>query len=370
MGKSLLSQLFLQNYEKFNLNILNKEGFITMNSSNDDVKTCGSKKMLEILSGDKDIDTIKNEAKEGDVSAQVALMLLYSAGNFVEKDINQAYKWAKLAAEKGNELAQTNIINFSIADTIEQLDSKLALKYAKELAKKDNKVAILGLAIFYYIGKYVERDVDKAVEYLEHPAVKDDVKAQQLLAEIYFRGESSRGVNYKKALECVNIGIKAKSAQAYLLLGKMNENGLGVPKNEKEAFRLYRLSLNGEEAFGAFRLALCYRDGIGTKRNPEKAAKWFKVSVDGGYEYAKEHLADMYFSGDGVPKNYSAVIDLLKDMAEYLDGYSQCMLGLSYLHREKEPDDIEKGIYWVQRAAEQGNEDAIRLLPDLFETFR
>jgi TPR repeat protein len=47
-----------------------------------------------------------NEAKQGDVTAQIALADIYEEGRGVPQDLAQAVKWYRKAAEQGNPQAQ------------------------------------------------------------------------------------------------------------------------------------------------------------------------------------------------------------------------------------------------------------------------
>ncbi|CAN5399033.1 hypothetical protein BH10PSE7_BH10PSE7_20020 [soil metagenome] len=51
----------------------------------------------------------RKAAQRGDLSAQVALGLIYGTGCDVPQNYYQAVKWYQLAAEQGNALAQNNL---------------------------------------------------------------------------------------------------------------------------------------------------------------------------------------------------------------------------------------------------------------------
>ncbi len=62
-------------------------------------------------------------------------------------------------------------------------------------------------------------------------------------------------------------------------LGFMYDNGRGVPQNDAEAVRWYRLSAEQGHARAQFNLGLMYANGEGVPQNNLRAYVWFSVAA-------------------------------------------------------------------------------------------
>lgn len=94
-------------------------------------------------------------------------------------------------------------------------------------------------------------------------------------------------------------------------LAIMYEQGLGVIKNEKEAFYWYdKSALQGNSA-AQFNLAVCYENGLGTKVDFMKANEWYRKASVQGDGLAIGNLGMLYIRGQGVQENKVAGVALL-----------------------------------------------------------
>ena len=64
---------------------------------------------VTVLPAHDDLDKIRQEAKQGDPSAQFKLGVMYDKGEGVLKDDAEAARWFRLAAERGHASAQLNL---------------------------------------------------------------------------------------------------------------------------------------------------------------------------------------------------------------------------------------------------------------------
>jgi clan AA aspartic protease (TIGR02281 family) len=74
--------------------------------------------------------------------------------------------------------------------------------------------------------------------------------------------------------------------------------GIGVIKDEKKAFSLYKQSAEKGCAYGQRLLAFAYYDAIGTPKDGDLAVYWMKKAKDNGDEAAEEILNDLQFLVD------------------------------------------------------------------------
>ena len=81
-------------------------------------------------------------------------------------------------------------------------------------------------------------------------------------------------------------------------------HGHGVPPDDAEAAKWYRLAAEQGDAYAQFFLGRMYRGGKGVPQDDAKAAKWYRLSADQGNAYAQFSLGAMYYKGWGVPQDY------------------------------------------------------------------
>jgi len=103
-------------------------------------------------------------------------------------------------------------------------------------------------------------------------------------------------------LEETRVRAEAGEAIAQYNLGVMYANGEGVPEDDAEAVRWYRLSAEQGDANAQNNLGIMYRDGDGVPEDDAEAVRWYRLAAEQGNAYAQHNLGIMYASGQGVPK--------------------------------------------------------------------
>jgi TPR repeat protein len=83
----------------------------------------------------------------------------------------------------------------------------------------------------------------------------------------------------------------------------MYDNGEGVPKDDAEAVKWYRLAADQGYALPQFNLGLMYDNGEGVPKDDAEAVKWYRLAADQGYALPQFNLGLKYFNGEGVPKD-------------------------------------------------------------------
>jgi len=83
-------------------------------------------------------------------------------------------------------------------------------------------------------------------------------------------------------------------------LGLMYANGEGVPQDDAEAVRWYRLAaeqgyVNAQTSFG-----FMYANGRGVPQDDAEAVRWYRLAAEQGYVIAQTNLGVMYSTGQGV----------------------------------------------------------------------
>lgn len=86
-------------------------------------------------------------------------------------------------------------------------------------------------------------------------------------------------------------------------LGRMNEYGVGVPKNLSEAVRWYRRAAAKGSAQAANSLGAIFEKGEGVRAAMREAFHWYSLAAQRGVVESQRRLGRFYVSGGPVEKN-------------------------------------------------------------------
>jgi TPR repeat protein len=106
--------------------------------------------------------------------------------------------------------------------------------------------------------------------------------------------------------------------EAQEMLGAMYIAGKGVPKNDKEAVRWYRMAAEQGAANAQYVLGKMYSQGNGVSLSPEHACAWWMVAAANGNVAAKRERKPLHMkmTPEQTEKTYSIVIDILLKLGE------------------------------------------------------
>ena len=91
--------------------------------------------------------------------------------------------------------------------------------------------------------------------------------------------------------------------EAQFLIGAMYSQGRGVPQDDAEAVRWFRLAADQGDARAQFALGGMYADGRGVPQDDTEAVRWFRLAAEQGDASAQFNLGLMYANGEGVLKD-------------------------------------------------------------------
>ena len=115
--------------------------------------------------------------------------------------------------------------------------------------------------------------------------------------EAYERGD------YATALAGFQNYAAQGNAAAQFNLGLMYANGEGVPKDDAEAVRWYRLAAEQGDAAAQFNRGFMYANGEGVPEDDAEAVRWYRLAAAQGNAAAQSNLGLMYANGEGVPED-------------------------------------------------------------------
>lgn len=107
-----------------------------------------------------------------------------------------------------------------------------------------------------------------------------------------------------------------------------------------------------------FNLGRMYDNGIGIPEDDVKATAWYKRAADAGFTPALRELAMAYIEGEGVAVNPTKGIGLLKDAAASGDADAEYSLGKLYREGQVVSKDYSEAMKWYLTAAARGHSEA------------
>jgi hypothetical protein len=147
------------------------------------------------------------------------------------------------------------------------------------------------------------------------------------------------------------------NADSQLIMGQVFRDGLGVPKNNKEAFRWFSMAADQGDSVSQYNFGL-----FGLSRNmmaPDVAVGWLTKAASGGHVGAQSVLGDIYFNGKfSVQINNRKAVQWFNKAATQRDTFSMVALGYMHLKGVGVPKDTAKSFEFYMRAARMGDADA------------
>ena len=258
-------------------------------------------------------------------------------------------------------------------DAYEAGDYATAIAKFTPLVEAGHTSAQCALGMMYAAGRGVDLNWEKAVE-LFHPAAEAGIpEAQFNLALAYAKGD---GVLQDGCIAYVWAALAAaqnfgdapnmrdafadnmppeKLAEAQYSLGWMYANGKGVPRDDAEAVRWYRLAAEAGDAIAQHNLALKYKNGGGVPQDYAEAVRWFSLAAKAGLAESQSSMGTMYAEGKGVPQDYAEALKWWRLAAEAGNAIAQFNLGLLYSKGDGVSQDYCLAYMWFNISASQGD---------------
>ena len=149
----------------------------------------------------------------------------------------------------------------------------------------------------------------------------------------------------KITIRSVNFGMLLLSAVVMILAVRLTV-----------ASDLDSLIAAAEQGDGAaqFNLGNMYADGRGVPQNDAEAVRWYRMAAEQGVARAQFNLGYMYAEGHGVPKNDAEAVRWYRMAAEQGVARAQFNLGIRYADGRSVPQNDAEAVRWYRMAAEQG----------------
>ena len=316
--------------------------------------------------GDKSVEELKTILrKRDDAEAQCEIGKRYAEGNGVDKNLEEAVKWFRKAADRENIVAQRLLADAyyygnGVAQNFEE-----AVKWFRKSADKGDAEAQKYLGWCYQNGQGVAQDINQAVAWYRKAAEQGEAYAQNNLGLCYDQGQGVEQ-DYEQAAEWYRKAADQGDADAQNNLGLCYQNGQGVEQDYEQAVEWYRKAAEHGNARAQRRLGDCYYNGQGVEQDYEQAVEWFRKSAERGYASAQAALGFCYEDGWGVEKKPKEAVKWYRKAADQGNADGQFRLGWCYYTGEGIAYDVDEAKKWISKAAEQGHEEAQKTLSEKF----
>jgi TPR repeat protein/serine/threonine protein kinase len=223
-------------------------------------------------------------------------------------------------------------------------------------------------------------------------AAKENRLAEGFVMRMYALGQGGIPSNLEIALDIGNKIIswlrqhtqaenKQVSKCAQFLLGVCYSEGLGVPRDDRDAFWWYSQSAEQGFSIAQAYLGYCYYVGLGVEKNLVEAVKWYAASAAQGHASAQCNLGLCYEQGHGVSQNPFEAVRCYKLAAHQGDVTAQYNLAFCYERGVGIEQNFPEAIKWYESSANNGHaaaecnlgffyEKGIEVPVDLQEAFR
>lgn len=123
-------------------------------------------------------------AEEGMVLAQYNLAILYFAGQGVEQNYEEAFKWTAAAAEQGHTAAQFNLGALYYEGNGTRRNRKTAFEWYSKAAEVNYAPAQYNVAEMYYLGTGIDKDLVQAHAWASRAIENDYELATEMREDI------------------------------------------------------------------------------------------------------------------------------------------------------------------------------------------
>jgi uncharacterized protein len=142
--------------------------------------------------------------------------------------------------------------------------------------------------------------------------------------------------------------------EAYTLIGRIYEEGLGVGRNEEVASEWYAQGAELGDLNAQFALGLMYAEGRGVAKNLGRAGTAFEAAAKQGHPVAQYNLGMIYAHGDGRDEDFTQAAHWLEKAAAQNHAPAQYDLATLYYEGRGVGVDEAKTAQLLAKAADAG----------------
>jgi TPR repeat protein len=165
------------------LQVLAFTAFLTVSAS---AQSLSSGPVPEKLNGQ--LAALSRKALAGDIKAQLRMGLAFEFGDGVDKNVVEAMRWYRLAADRGDPVAQTDLGYLCETGANGQKNPAEAAKWYTRAAVSGFARAKFNLGVLYLQGAGVEKSEEEAAHWIGEAADDGCPSAMVALSYLYANG--------------------------------------------------------------------------------------------------------------------------------------------------------------------------------------
>lgn len=312
---------------------------------------------------------LEMEHSSGNLKATTYLGTIYSDCVFVEPDITKAYELFKYAADNGSTDGLREIGTLYFLGKYFPEDNQKAYEiYCEVLQRNPNdEIAKCQIGRMYGFGWGFDKNVKKGISILQEAWKMGSARAATEIGVLYENHLERNIENISQALKWYQRGAEGLDGKGCYTLGLIYHNGdYGVPQSEKMA---HDLLIKGKEFSDALALL------ISTKGFELSSDNEYKMLFDEALRRAnygdldiQSELGYTYAQGKHVEKDIDKSIYWYEKAINGGHGFSAYRLGSNYRFGfDGFPKDTSKAVYYLNMAAEWGHLPSMKCLADLLD---
>lgn len=217
------------------------------------------------LSRQPDVNELWLPAHRGDPDAQYNLALLYGSGSGIAKNLTEAAKWYRRAADQGHAKAQAMLgVLFSAGQGVPRSQTE-AIKWWRRAADQGDPDARFNLGMAYWKGEGVTQDFDKANALFRSMAPAGSSYARSVLGT--------------RATPLSTIPPDEPLPQSRRLERPQSQASRLPDPTSPDAFRAYLSAAEAGDANAQSQVGYMYAVGLGVGRDLVEAHRWSNISA-------------------------------------------------------------------------------------------
>ncbi len=213
----------------------------------------------------------------------------------------------------------------------------------------------------YNAGKYQE-----ALTYFMKPDAATNPATMNRIGYMYDEGQGVKK-DPKEAYKWYQKAAETGFPAAQFNLGLSYQYGTGgVQKNINEAVKWFLKAAEQNNAEAELKMGYLSVQGLGTRQDFKKAMNWFRRAAEHGDDRGYVNIGIIYSRGDGVKKDLNRAVQYYILGAQKGEPKAQGLLGTAYAYGKGITQNTEKALYWYQTAAKNGNINAMKELGSIY----
>ena len=236
----------------------------------------------------------------GDSWSRNRLGEMYRDGKGVPTDYDKAAHLFIASAKRNNVLAANNaILLYVTGQTGDRSTYESAMKIMESIAESNNIDAMRRMGNFYYSGVGVKKDYSEAAKWYEKCSAIGDSWSRNRLGEMYRDGKGGLIQDLEKSKHLFLLASKQGNVSSILNLISMITSKQIDDEYYGELITLLENIANAGNIESIKRLGNYHYDGVGVPKDYKQALEWYEKSSKLGDSWSKQRLAEMYRDGKG-----------------------------------------------------------------------